>query len=125
MKDSEMHSRSKQIMQVSAGLFLGIAMAAGFGAATTTAVGVDPLVGEIQLFSGNFVPRGWAWCDGQQMSVNQNEVLFSILGNKYGGEANRTFRLPNLQRAEALLQNDQGVGPRYIISVYGTFPSRQ
>jgi microcystin-dependent protein len=57
----------------------------------------DPFIAEVKIFSGNFVPRYWAICDGQFLSINQNQALFSILGTTYGGNGVTTFALPNLR----------------------------
>ncbi|WP_299493330.1 tail fiber protein [Acaryochloris sp. IP29b_bin.137] len=57
----------------------------------------DPFIGEIRIFAGNFAPRGWAFCNGNTVSVSQNTALFSILGTIYGGDGRTTFALPNLQ----------------------------
>jgi microcystin-dependent protein len=58
---------------------------------------VDPYVGEIRLFAGNYAPQGWAFCQGQELTVISNQVLYSIIGNMYGGVANSTFNLPELR----------------------------
>ncbi len=58
---------------------------------------MDPFIGEIKLFAGNFVPRGWAFCDGQLLPISQNSALFSILGTTYGGDGRTTFALPDLR----------------------------
>jgi microcystin-dependent protein len=57
----------------------------------------DPFIGMIVLFSGNFAPRGWAFCDGQLLAIAQNQALFSILGTTYGGNGQTTFALPDLR----------------------------
>ena len=49
------------------------------------------------MFGGNFAPLDWAMCDGQLLSIAQNEALFSIIGTTYGGDGVQTFGLPNLQ----------------------------
>ena len=59
--------------------------------------GVEPFIGEIELFAGNFAPRGFALCDGQLLSIAQNTALFSILGTTYGGNGQTTFALPDLR----------------------------
>jgi len=56
-----------------------------------------PYLGEIKLISWNFAPRGWAFCNGQLLPINQNQALFSILGTTYGGDGRVNFALPNLQ----------------------------
>ncbi|MEO0868045.1 MAG: tail fiber protein [Cyanobacteria bacterium J06642_11] len=57
----------------------------------------EPYVGEIRMFAGNFAPRGWAFCDGQLLTTNQNDALFSLLGTIYGGDGRSTFGLPDLR----------------------------
>lgn len=59
----------------------------------------DPFVGEIRMVSFNFPPRGWAFCAGQILPIQQNTALFSLLGTSYGGNGSSTFALPNLQDA--------------------------
>lgn len=57
----------------------------------------QPYVGEIRLFAGNFAPNGWAFCNGQVLSIAQNETLFQLIGTTYGGDGQTTFALPDLQ----------------------------
>jgi microcystin-dependent protein len=57
----------------------------------------EPFLGEIKIISWNFPPKGWTFCNGQLLPINQNQALFSILGTTYGGDGMRTFGLPNLQ----------------------------
>ncbi|MFJ7732880.1 phage tail protein [Lysinibacillus sp. NPDC097231] len=57
----------------------------------------EPYVGEIRLFGFGIVPRGWARCDGQVLSINTNQALYSILGATYGGDGRTTFALPDLR----------------------------
>lgn len=58
---------------------------------------MNPYLGEIRIFGGNFAPKGWALCNGQLLSISSNTALFSILGTTYGGDGVRNFALPNLQ----------------------------
>jgi len=53
-------------------------------------------VGEIRMFAGNFAPNGWMFCEGQQLPISENEVLFQLIGTTYGGDGQETFNLPNL-----------------------------
>ena len=57
----------------------------------------EPFLSEIRIFGFNFPPKGWAFCNGQFMPINQNQALFSLLGTTYGGNGQTTFALPNLQ----------------------------
>ncbi len=56
-----------------------------------------PFISEIKIISFNFPPKGWAFCNGQLLAINQNQALFSLLGTTYGGNGQTTFGLPNLQ----------------------------
>lgn len=56
-----------------------------------------PFLAEIKMFSFNFAPRGWAFCNGQLMPINQNQAVFALLGTTYGGDGRVNFGLPNLQ----------------------------
>ena len=57
----------------------------------------QPYVGEIRMFAGNFAPLGWEFCNGQQLPISENEVLFQLIGTTYGGDGQSVFNLPNLQ----------------------------
>jgi microcystin-dependent protein len=57
----------------------------------------EPFIGEIKVISFNFPPKGWAFCNGQLLAINQNQALFSILGTMYGGNGQTNFALPNFQ----------------------------
>jgi microcystin-dependent protein len=56
-----------------------------------------PFLCEIRIVSFNFPPKGWAFCNGQLLPINQNQAIFSILGTTYGGDGRVNFGLPNLQ----------------------------
>ncbi|MBV0913170.1 phage tail protein [Anianabacter salinae] len=70
---------------------------------------MEPFIGEVLLFAGNFAPRNWAYCDGQLIPISQNTALYSILGTTYGGDGVTTFALPDL-RGRAPLGPRQGPG---------------
>jgi microcystin-dependent protein len=70
---------------------------------------VTPFIGEISLVPYNFAPRGWAFCQGQILSIAQNTALFSLLGTTYGGNGQTTFALPDL-RGRAPIGAGQGPG---------------
>ncbi|MCK6520619.1 tail fiber protein [Myxococcota bacterium] len=57
---------------------------------------MEPLMGQVMLFAGNFAPVGWMFCNGQLLSIAEYSALFSILGTTYGGDGQTTFALPNL-----------------------------
>ncbi|WP_372728695.1 phage tail protein [Nocardioides sp.] len=68
----------------------------------------EPFIGEIRIFAGNFAPRGWAFCQGQLLSISTNDALFSLIGTTYGGDGRNTFALPELR---GRLPIHQGTGP--------------
>jgi microcystin-dependent protein len=57
----------------------------------------EPFLSEIKIVSFNFPPKGWAFCNGQFLPINQNQALFALLGTTYGGNGQTTFALPNLR----------------------------
>jgi microcystin-dependent protein len=68
-----------------------------------------PYLGQINVFPFNFAPKGWALCNGQLLSIQQNAALFSLLGTYYGGNGVQTFGLPNLQGRFSLGQSSSFV----------------
>lgn len=81
----------------------------------------EPFIGEIKMFAGNFAIRGWALCDGQLLTVSQNEALFSLLGTTYGGDGRTTFGLPDMRgRIPIHAGNGPGLTPRSIGAKFGT-----
>jgi microcystin-dependent protein len=73
----------------------------------------EPYVGEIRTFAFNFAPKGWMLCQGQTLSIAQNQVLFALLGTTYGGDGRTTFRLPDL-RDRAPMHFDPTNGTRVL-----------
>lgn len=80
---------------------------------------MDPFIGEIRLFAFQRVPYGWASCDGAQMQVNQNQALFSVIGNVFGGDGKTTFNLPDLRSRVPLGVGD---GPGLTSRALGCTP---
>lgn len=72
----------------------------------------DPFIGEIRVVGFNYAPQGWAFCNGQLMSIQQNTALFSLLGTTYGGNGTTNFALPNFQGI-APMNWGQGPGLSY------------
>lgn len=75
---------------------------------------MEPFIGEIKMFGGNFAPRGYAFCMGQTLSIAQNTALFSLLGTTYGGNGQTTFALPDL-RGRSPVGQFQGPGLSPIV----------
>jgi microcystin-dependent protein len=69
-----------------------------------------PFMGQIEIFSFNFAPKGWAQCNGQFLPINQNQALFSLLGTMYGGNGQTTFALPDLRGRIPISFNTNTIG---------------
>ena len=77
----------------------------------------DVFLGSMLLVPYNFVPNGWALCNGQLLQITQNTALFSLLGTQFGGDGITTFALPNHP-------SHQPERLKWIIAMQGIFPSR-
>jgi microcystin-dependent protein len=74
-------------------------------------------MGQIEAFAFSFAPQGWFPCDGRLLPIRQNQALFALLGNRFGGDGKTNFALPKLA---PVAPN----GPGYFIARDGIFPSR-
>lgn len=82
---------------------------------------MQQFVGQIQSFSFNFAPKGWAQCNGQLMPIAQNQALYSLLGTTFGGNGTTTFGLPDLRgRVQVSQGQGSGLTPRNMGEVFGT-----
>ncbi len=63
---------------------------------------VEPTIGDIYLFAFGREMKGWAICNGQVLPVNQNQALYSLIGNFFGGTPGQSFALPDLRGATAV-----------------------
>jgi microcystin-dependent protein len=57
----------------------------------------EAFLGEIRIFAGSYPPRGWMFCEGQTLTVQQYTALYSLLGTTYGGNGQTTFNIPDLR----------------------------
>ena len=79
----------------------------------------QPYIGEIRIAGFNFAPVGWAFCNGQLLSIADNDVLFAVIGTTYGGDGVTTFALPNLQSRVPVHQGTGSTGTPYVIGQNG------
>ena len=70
---------------------------------------MEGYIGEMRMFAGTFEPLGWAFCNGQMLSIVQNTALFSLIGTTYGGDGQTTYALPDL-RSRVAIGPGQGPG---------------
>lgn len=76
---------------------------------------MEVYLGSIQPFAFQFAPRGWAFCSGQLLPLQQNTALFSLIGVTYGGNGQQTFGLPNLNGRTALGQGASTAGGNFVM----------
>lgn len=65
----------------------------------------DQFLGEIRVFSGNYAPKNWAFCNGQLLAIANYEALYMLIGTTFGGDGTSTFALPDLRGRVAMHQS--------------------
>ena len=75
----------------------------------------EPFLAEITIVAFNFAPRGWAFCDGQILPINQNQSLYSLLGTTYGGDGRTSFALPDLRGRTPIHVGQAGGGTNHVL----------
>ena len=78
----------------------------------------EPFVGELTLFACDRTPRGWLPADGRLMSVMENQMLFALIGTRFGGDGRKTFALPDMRKESPNIE-----GLVWCIAVEGVFPT--
>ena len=58
---------------------------------------VDAFIGEIQPFAFGWAPENYYICHGSLVSVGDNQALYSLIGDRYGGDGRTNFGLPDLR----------------------------
>lgn len=88
-----------------------VAAAAVLGGASMGAMACayEPYVGSVCTVAFDYCPEGYLPADGRIMQIQQSNVLFALLGNRYGGDGRTTFALPDL-RGRTVVGTGQGSG---------------
>lgn len=55
------------------------------------------MLGKITLFPYDFEPGGWMFCDGRKLFIGENDSLFALIGDAFGGDGD-SFALPDLTK---------------------------
>ncbi len=82
----------------------------------------DPFVGEIRVVGFNFPPKGWAFCDGHLLPIQQYSALFALLGTTFGGNGTTTFALPDYRGRSPV---GMGNGPGLAAVIQGQMAGSQ
>ena len=80
---------------------------------------MEGYIGEVRMFAGNFPPRSWMFCQGQQLAISNYDALFPLIGTIYGGDGQNTFNLPNLASRVAVHPGMGGGLPVYVLGQVG------
>lgn len=70
----------------------------------------DPYIGQISSFAFNFAPAQWAFCNGSIQTISNQQALFALIGNIYGGDGRLTFGLPSLT-SRSTIGSNMGAAP--------------
>ncbi len=82
---------------------------------------MDGYYGEVRIFAGNFAPRNWMLCLGQELRVTENPALFALIGDIYGGNGSTTFKLPDFTNRVPLGQGTGiGLSPNTLGEYHGS-----
>lgn len=57
----------------------------------------NPYLSQVTMAGFSFAPVDWSKCDGQLLSINQNQALFALIGTQFGGDGRTSFALPDLR----------------------------
>lgn len=74
---------------------------------------MENFIGQIMMTGFGFAQKGFAMCNGQLLSIQQNQALFSLIGTTYGGNGVSNFQLPDLRG-----RTPNGRGPSPFGGVY-------
>jgi hypothetical protein len=69
------------------------------GSTTNRGGGLFP-TGGIMMFTVAGIPTGWLECDGRDLSINEYNVLYGVIGQNYktnSGLANTRFQIPDMR----------------------------
>ncbi len=98
-----------------------VLLAAAIAAATLAApaqADPDAFVGELKLVPYDYCPTGWLEADGRLLPIRNYQVLFTLVGTRFGGDGISSFALPDMRKAVPL------PNLRYCIAVMGDYPRR-
>lgn len=68
----------------------------------------EPFIGQINTNGFQFAPEHWSACEGQLLTINDHQAMFSLLGTAFGGDGRTNFALPDFRGTVA---QGQGVRP--------------
>ena len=88
--------------------------------------GADPWMGSIGLGAISDMPKQYARAEGQNVSIRDNQALFSLLGATWGGDERSTFALPRVTGPWAGVRtgkNGDGKCLQWSVAIRGIYPN--
>ena len=94
----------------------------GFYPSPTGPQAQGPVIGQVLTYAGSTLPAGRIEANGQQLPISQQQALFSLIGNTYGGDFPVTFAVPNLAGRAAV---EAGAAPGLVAQSLGAAAGTQ
>jgi len=88
---------------------LGCALLSSISTPAQAGCGPTIYTGTVCFMASNFCPRGYIPATGQVIPVSSETALFSLLSDRYGGNGQSSFGIPDL-RGRAPVGVGQGIG---------------
>ena len=87
---------------------------------------METFIGSIMWLAFTFAPQGTLEANGQCLQVSNNAALYSLIGNRYGGDGRSNFCLPDLRpkNPDGSRDNNWNNGLRAVVVVNGIYPNR-
>jgi|TARA_R110002050_G_scaffold287535_2_gene438782 hypothetical protein len=80
----------------------------------------DALISQIETFASSYCPKDFIATNGAELPIQSYPALFSLIGNRFGGDGVRTFKLPKITN----LTDDNKIKLTSCIAVNGNYPTR-
>ncbi|MBZ9557597.1 tail fiber protein [Halomonas coralii] len=105
-------------LSLSRGALAATAMAAALVSPAWAECGAEPVMGEVCWMAADFCPRQYAPADGSLLTISSNQALYSLIGNRFGGDGVVNFALPDLQ-GRAPVGMGQAIADTTMVSLGG------
>ena len=54
------------------------------------------MIGNVDIIQADSTPENYLLCDGSTLNILNYPDLFSVIGIRYGGDGETTFKIPNI-----------------------------
>lgn len=84
---------------------------------------MEEYMAKISFFAFNWCPRYYNSCEGQLLSISENQTLYALLGTAFGGNGVQNFALPDLRGRVIVGQGTSNYGSSFPFAQMGGSPS--